>query len=101
MNEVSRLIEFLDSIGVDYDIERLEDCDCEQCSEPYIDRLDNQIGGDHYKGLAIQPVEYITANNIGYMEGNVIKYVTRWKDKNGKEDLRKAIHYLDLLIQLS
>ena len=59
-----------------------------------------QVGGDHYKSLAIQPVEYIHANNIGYFEGNVIKYVTRWRDKNGFDDLLKAKHYIDLLIEL-
>lgn len=59
-----------------------------------------QVGGTHYKDLAIQPVEYIHANKIGYFEGNVIKYVTRWKDKNGIADLEKAKHYIDLLIEL-
>lgn len=59
-----------------------------------------QIGGNHYKDLAIQPVEYIHANNIPYMEGNVIKYVTRWSKKNGIADLKKARHYIDLLIAM-
>ena len=62
--------------------------------------LDHQEGGSHYKNLKIQPVEYIHANGIPYMEGNVIKYVTRWKSKNGLADLRKARHYLDLLIEM-
>jgi hypothetical protein len=62
--------------------------------------LHTQVGGDHYK-LPIQPVEYIYANNIGYFEGNVIKYVTRWKDKGGIADLEKARHYIDLLIELA
>lgn len=62
--------------------------------------LETQIGGNHYKSQAIQPVEYIHANNIGYFEGNVIKYVTRWKNKNGVQDLEKAKHYLELLIEL-
>lgn len=61
--------------------------------------LDKQEGGDHYKKLAIQPIEFIFKNKIGYAEGNVIKYVTRWRDKNGVEDLKKARHYLDLLIE--
>jgi len=64
------------------------------------DALDVQVGGDHYKSLAIQPVEYIHANKIGYFEGNVIKYVTRWRAKNGVADLEKAKHYIDLLIEL-
>ena len=62
--------------------------------------LDVQVAGDHYKKLAIQPVEYIHANGIGYFEGNVIKYVSRWRDKNGLADLEKAKHYLELLIEL-
>jgi hypothetical protein len=60
----------------------------------------NQVGGDHYKNLVIQPVEYITANNIPYIEGNVIKYITRWRNKNGTQDLHKIIHYVQLLIEL-
>lgn len=62
--------------------------------------LSVQVGGDHYKNLAIQPAEYIHANNIGFFEGNVIKYVSRWKQKNGIADLEKAAHYIDLLIEL-
>lgn len=62
--------------------------------------LDVQIGGVHYAAKAIQPVQYIHANDIGFFEGNVIKYVTRWKDKGGLEDLRKAKHYIELLLEL-
>ena len=62
--------------------------------------LFRQEGGSHYKGMKIQPVEYIFANGIGYFEGCVIKYVSRWRAKNGLEDLRKARHFLDLLIEL-
>ena len=62
--------------------------------------LAQQVGGNHYKDLKIQPVEYIHANNIGYMEGNVIKYVSRWRNKNGIADLQKAKHYIELLIEL-
>jgi len=62
--------------------------------------LDQQVGGDHYKDLKIQPIEYIHANGIGYFEGNVIKYVTRWREKGGIADLKKARHYLDLQIEL-
>ena len=57
-----------------------------------------QEGGNHYQ-LPIQPIEYIYKNGLGYMEGNVIKYVTRHADKGGAEDLRKAIHYLEMLIE--
>ena len=63
-------------------------------------KLREQVGGDHYSKLAIQPVEYINKNNLSYLQGNVIKYVTRYKDKNGVEDLQKAKHYINLLIEL-
>lgn len=65
-----------------------------------INPLDVQVAGDHYKGLAIQPVEYIHANNLDYFQGNVVKYVTRHKSKNGADDLRKAIHYCQLALKL-
>jgi len=64
------------------------------------DPLSNQIGGDHYKSLAIQPVAYIHANKIPFIEGSIIKYVTRWRNKGGLKDLEKAKHFIDLLIQL-
>lgn len=60
---------------------------------------DRQEGGSHYKDCAIQPFDFITANGLGFAEGNVVKYVTRWRKKNGVADLRKARHYLDLLIE--
>jgi hypothetical protein len=63
------------------------------------DPLSVQHGGDHYRKLKIQPIEYIQANGLGYHEGNVLKYITRWKDKDGIKDLRKAVHYLELLIE--
>ena len=62
--------------------------------------LDNQQGGDHYRQLPIQPIEFITKNNLGFCEGNVIKYVCRHELKNGVEDIDKAIHYLQLLKEL-
>ena len=60
---------------------------------------DKQIGGGHYKHMKIQPTEFIAANDIPFIEGNVIKYVCRHAHKNGKEDVLKAIHYLNLLIE--
>jgi hypothetical protein len=59
-----------------------------------------QHGGTHYKEKPVQPWDYIAANGLGYFEGNVVKYVSRWRDKGGIEDLRKARHYLDKLIEL-
>jgi hypothetical protein len=65
-----------------------------------VSALDKQESGTHYKDKGIQPIVYIHANNLGFCEANVVKYVTRWRDKGGEADLRKAIHYLELLIEL-
>ena len=62
--------------------------------------LQVQVGGSHYKKYKIQPVEYVHANNIPFIEGNIVKYVTRWRDKNGVKDLEKAKHFIDMLIEL-
>ena len=58
-----------------------------------------QIGGDHYQA-SIQPWDYILSHELGYLEGNIIKYVTRYKKKNGVQDLEKAMHYLEKLIEV-
>ena len=58
-----------------------------------------QVGGDHYKKFKIQPVEFIMQNDLSFCVGSVIKYVCRYKNKNGKQDLEKAKHYIDLLIE--
>ena len=60
-----------------------------------------QVGGNHYKKYVIQPVEFIVKNNIGFVEGNVIKYILRFKEKGGVQDLLKAKHYIELLIDSS
>ena len=62
--------------------------------------LDVQVGGDHYKKLKIQPIEYIHANQLPYCEANVVKYISRWRDKGGIKDLEKVKHYVDLIIEL-
>lgn len=62
------------------------------------DAMDKQVGGSHYQ-LPIQPIEYILANGLGYCEANVVKYVSRWRNKGGIQDLKKAIHYLEMLIE--
>lgn len=61
---------------------------------------DVQPGGDHYKNKPIQPWDYIAANNIGFFEGNAIKYLTRWREKGGIEDLKKAQHFIQKLIEI-
>lgn len=62
--------------------------------------LDKQEGGSHYKDMKIQPAEYCEANGLSYLESIVVKYVSRHRNKNGKDDLKKAIHSIELLMQL-
>lgn len=59
---------------------------------------EKQVGGDHYSKYTIQPIEFILKNNLSYLQGNVLKYILRYKDKNGKQDLEKAMHYLEMMI---
>lgn len=68
--------------------------------KPEPSALDQQVAGDHYKKLKIQPIEFIHANGIPFAEGSVIKYVTRWRDKGGIKDLEKAKHFIELLIEM-
>jgi len=60
---------------------------------------DKQVGGGHYKDMPIQPIDFILKNGLGFCEGNVIKYISRHKAKNGPEDVRKAIHYCEMLLE--
>ena len=61
--------------------------------------IEKQVGGNHYSRYKIQPVDFIIANKLDWCESNVIKYITRWRNKNGVEDLRKAAHYIEMLIE--
>lgn len=61
--------------------------------------LETQEGGNHYKKMNIEPIEFIVKNNIEYREGNIIKYICRHKFKNGAEDVRKAIHYAEMILE--
>ena len=60
----------------------------------------NNVGPGHYKDKPMQPWDFIVSNDLGYLEGNIVKYITRWKQKGGVEDLRKAKHYIEKLIEL-
>lgn len=60
---------------------------------------DRQVGGSHYQERAIQPIDYIIANKLNFCEGSVVKYITRHRFKNGIEDLEKAKHYVEFLIE--
>ena len=67
----------------------------------YDNATNKQIGGDHYKNCAIQPIDYIVKNNLDFLEGNVVKYITRHKTKGeGKKDIEKVIHYAELILEL-
>lgn len=61
----------------------------------------HQVGGNHYAKHSIQPWDYIVANNLGYLEGNIVKYISRWRDKGGVDDLRKVMHYTEKLIEIA
>jgi hypothetical protein len=61
--------------------------------------LESQVNGTHYK-LPIQPITYIHGNKLPFIEGNVVKYITRHRDKGGADDIRKVIHYCQLLLEL-
>lgn len=62
--------------------------------------LEKQIAGNHYKKFVIQPAEFCHVNGIGYLEATAIKYLCRWRDKGGFEDLDKAIHFIEILKEL-
>ena len=63
-----------------------------------MEALNKQVGGDHYKRFIIQPVEFCYHNEIPYLEATAIKYLCRWRDKGGLQDLQKAKHFIDILI---
>ena len=60
----------------------------------------NNTGPRHYKDKPMQPWDFIVSNGLGFLEGNIVKYISRWRDKGGVDDLRKAKHYLEKLIEL-
>ena len=68
--------------------------------EHEVNPMEIQVGGDHYKKCKIQPVEYIHANGLDFFQGNIVKYITRFRDKGGKADLEKIKHYCNMLIEL-
>ena len=86
------LKEFTDAVGKDFLTEHF-------VVIPPSSPLAIQVGGNHYKDCTIQPVEYCEANRLGACESAVVKYITRWRDKGGLEDLNKVKHYVDLLIE--
>jgi hypothetical protein len=63
------------------------------------DATNMQVGGSHYLEMPITPTEYIIANDMGWLEGNAVKYISRHKRKNGRQDIEKAIHYCHLILE--
>lgn len=61
---------------------------------------DTQVGGEHYKSLKIQPIDYIIQNKMNFQDGNVVKYISRHRTKNGAEDVKKAMHYCRLILEI-
>jgi|TARA_R100001443_G_scaffold19604_2_gene31354 hypothetical protein len=83
-----------------YILRRLKE-DREQVEVVEKEALDKQVGGSHYKDCAIQPVEYIYSNGLDFLEGNVVKYITRHRTKgDGEEDIRKVIHYAQMILEM-
>jgi len=94
------LVEFVFTKGPAVDAQTM-DPDIQELIDPAPKAaLDEQVGGAHYKDCKIQPVEFITANNLTFLEGCVVKRICRHRNKNGREDLEKAIHEIRLMIEL-
>lgn len=64
------------------------------------DPLSTQVGGGHYKEMPIQPAEFCQRNKLGFCESSVVKYVSRHSEKGGRQDIEKAIHFLEILLEL-
>jgi len=101
-NEMIKEFERLEFAMATQDVEIIKQAiqDLKQVMKQQTTANETQIGGDHYKAKSIQPWDFIAANQIGYFEGNIVKYVSRWRNKGGINDLKKARHYLDKLIEL-
>jgi len=101
-NEMIKEFERLEFAMATQDVEIIKQAiqDLKQAMKQQTTANETQIGGNHYKAKSIQPWDFIAANQIGYFEGNIVKYVSRWRDKGGINDLKKARHYLDKLIEL-
>lgn len=68
---------------------------------PEADPLSYQVGGDHYSKMKIQPIEYIHANKMDFMDGCIVGYISRWRDKGGVQDLQKIKQFVDLIIKMN
>ena len=80
-------------------LENQKNIGCESKRTEQSQATQTQVGGDHYAKMKIQPIEFILQNKLGFCEGNAIKYICRHRAKNGKQDIEKAIHYLQILLE--
>ena len=71
-----------------------------KADEPFTSSLKHQVGGAHYSDNAIQPIEFIARNDLSFIIGNLIKYAVRADKKNGKEDIKKCIHYAQMELEI-
>ena len=92
-------MQFVDE-GVDEKIEPTFTFDDDFGDAEALSAMYTQVGGDHYSKRAIQPIEFIAANDLNFMEGSIVKYIVRWRDKGGFQDLEKIKQYVDLLIEM-
>ena len=92
--------------GLEFHYPSQKDGMCDLCfykqpkDEDYTSAMRRQVSGTHYRDFKIQPVEFIHANDIGFIEGNIIKYICRWRAKGGLKDLEKVEHYIQILREL-
>ena len=93
------VMQFVDEV-VDEKIEPTFTFDDDFGDAEALSAMYTQVGGDHYSKRAIQPIEFIAANDLNFMEGSIVKYIVRWRDKGGFQDLEKIKQYVDLLIEM-
>jgi len=84
----------------EFEGERADTPVCKKLKQVDLSALNQQVGGSHYKDFKVQPVVFIHENGIKFIPGNIIKYICRYENKNGIEDLKKARHYIDMLIEM-
>ena len=91
-------MENIQNVRKDENTRRVKPSELQNGIHPILPFLEKQVGGQHYKSKGIQPIEYIHANDLDFFQGNVVKYVTRYKEKNCAEDIKKAIHYCEMIL---
>jgi hypothetical protein len=87
--------------GLEYKMKKREQYDSHDAMiRESVKGKSRQVGGNHYIDFKIMPIEYISKNKLDFLEGNIVKYISRHRKKNGAEDIRKVIHYAELILEL-